>query len=253
MTLVSAPAGFGKTMLLCEWMTGRRKQNDLPPIAWVSLDDGDNDPVRFWRYLLTACQGFGAGTGKSALALVSNSPQPPYEALLTLLINEIAQLSNKAVLVLEDYHVISARQIHETLAFLIDHLPATLHLILITQRSSLPRRARFHNANELSADLRFTLMRPCAFLQLAVPFPPSRSGHRPGRAYGRLGSRAATGGALLQGGETAGYRGIPLKLYRQPPAHPGVPGCGCVRRPAEAIQEFLASDEHLEQVDWASV
>jgi LuxR family maltose regulon positive regulatory protein len=172
--LVSAPAGFGKTMLVSEWMAERRNRNDLPPIAWVSLDSGDNDPVRFWRYILTACQAFDTGAGASIpLAILSSAPQPPFEALLTLFINEIAQLSDRVILVLEDYHFISTRQIHETLAFLIDHLPAALHLILITRSDPPLPLARLRARNELyelrAADLRFTLEETQAFLRLAVP------------------------------------------------------------------------------------
>ncbi len=176
-TLISAPAGFGKTTLVSEWIAERRKHNDLPPMAWVALDAVDNDPVRFWRYVLTACQAFGADVSESALALLNNSPQPPFEALLTMFINKIALLSNRVVLALEDYHAITAQQIHETLSFFIDHFPATLHLILMT-RSDPPlplARLRAHNdLNELrAADLRFTREEVQAFLQLAVPVPLS--------------------------------------------------------------------------------
>lgn len=173
--LISAPAGFGKTMLVSEWVTKRREHDNLPPIAWISLDDNDNDPVRFWRYVLTACQAFGEQVSRSALALLNNSPQPPFEALLALFINEMAVLSIRTILVLEDYHAITSHQVHEMLAFFLDHLPAMLHLVLIT-RSDPPlplARLRAHNQlNELrAADLRFTLEETQTFLQLAVPVP----------------------------------------------------------------------------------
>jgi LuxR family maltose regulon positive regulatory protein len=175
MTLISAPAGFGKTTLVSEWIAGLRKQDQLPPVAWVALDAGDNDPVRFWRYVLTACQVFGWDVGKSALALLRNSPQPSFEAILTLFINEAALLSDKAILVLEDYHLIDAPQIHATLAYLIDHLPDTLHLILMTRSDpALPlARLRAHNElNELrAADLRFTPEETYLFLKQTIPFP----------------------------------------------------------------------------------
>jgi LuxR family maltose regulon positive regulatory protein len=92
LTLISAPAGFGKTTLVSEWITSRRKQHNLPAHAWVSLDPGDNDQVRFWRYVLTACQVFAENISSSALALL-NSPAPsPYQAFLTLFINEAADM-----------------------------------------------------------------------------------------------------------------------------------------------------------------
>jgi len=176
--LISAPAGFGKTTLVSEWIDERRAQDDLPAIAWVSLDECDNDPVRFWRYVLTACQTCGEQVSKSALALLNNSPQPSFETLLTQFINKVARLANKAILVLEDYHAITAQPVHETLAFFIDNLPATLHLILMTRGDPPLPLARLRAHNELkelrTADLRFTLEETQAFLQLAVPasLPP---------------------------------------------------------------------------------
>lgn len=198
LTLVSAPAGFGKTTLVSDWIATRRRRSDALSVAWLSLDDGDNDPVRFWRYVLTACNRFGAAVGRSALGLLQGPPQPPYETLLTALINELAQLPGQAtpertrknVLVLEDYHVINARQIHDTLSFLLDYLPDTLHLIIVT-RSDPPlplARLRAHNElNELrAADLRFSLEEAQTFLQQTIPFslPPEAIGRLVERTEG---------------------------------------------------------------------
>jgi LuxR family maltose regulon positive regulatory protein len=80
LTLISAPAGFGKTTLVCEWIDSHREKGDLAPVAWVSLDPEDNDPVRFWRYLLTACQAFDSELSRSALALLSIPGQPALKA-----------------------------------------------------------------------------------------------------------------------------------------------------------------------------
>ncbi|MBI5666981.1 MAG: tetratricopeptide repeat protein [Chloroflexi bacterium] len=174
-TLISAPAGFGKTTLVSEWMAERRRQHRLPPVGWVALDDGDNDPVRFWRYVLTACQAFAAGLGESALKLLKSSLQPPFEALLTQFINDVAQLSGHVVLVLEDFHVIVNPQVQEAMAFLLDHLPPALHLVLITRSDPALPLARLRARNELhelrAADLRFTLEETHVFLQQTVPFP----------------------------------------------------------------------------------
>ena len=173
LTLISAPAGFGKTSLVSEWIAGRRHQTTPTPIAWVTLDEGDNDPIRFWRYILTASQAFKPSTGKSPLALIQNSPDPPIEVLLTLFINEIAQLPERVVLVLEDYHTIHAPPVHESLAFLIDHLPATLHVILMTRSDPPLPLARLRARNELNelraADLRFSLEETLTFLQQTLP------------------------------------------------------------------------------------
>jgi LuxR family maltose regulon positive regulatory protein len=98
-------------------------------VAWVSLDPDDNDPVRFWRYVFTASQAFENDVSKSALTLLNNAPQPPFEVLLTMFINQMALISDKAILILDDYHVITAQQIHETMAFFLENLPASVHLI----------------------------------------------------------------------------------------------------------------------------
>jgi LuxR family transcriptional regulator, maltose regulon positive regulatory protein len=182
LTLLSAPAGFGKSTLVASWLAtsteGRGLRTDSntlgtqssalsPHIAWVALDEGDNDPVRFWRYLLSACQAFDPSIGAASLALLHASQCPPYEALLTTFINELAQLHSRFVLVLEDYHVIVARQIHEAISFLLDHLPNTLHLLLITRAEPPLPLARLRAHDELcelhAADLRFSLVETQAF------------------------------------------------------------------------------------------
>jgi LuxR family maltose regulon positive regulatory protein len=175
LTLVSAPAGFGKTSLVSAWIATRNAQQDLPPAAWVALDAGDNDPVRFWRYVITACQPFDAAIGHSALALLHTAQQPSWELVLTLFINDLAQLAGQGVLVLEDYHVITAPQIHEMMVFLLDHLPTTLHLIMTTRSDPPLPLARLRaqpDITELRAvDLRFSLAETQAFFQQALARP----------------------------------------------------------------------------------
>src|SRR5438876_1076187 len=117
LTLLSAPAGFGKTTLASEWIAARSERQDPPPVAWVSLDEGDNDPIRFWRYVVTACQIFDAAVGETALALLQTSRRLPLETMLTTFINELAQIACRGFLVLEDYHVITSPQIHETVTY----------------------------------------------------------------------------------------------------------------------------------------
>jgi LuxR family maltose regulon positive regulatory protein len=127
LTLVSAPAGFGKTTLVAEWLAavsadGRR-------VAWLSLDKSDNDPALFWTYLIGALRTAADGVGGPALTLLQ-SPQPPMEAVLATLLNELSALPDDVVLVLDDYHVIDAREVQDGMAFLLEHLPPQLHLVI---------------------------------------------------------------------------------------------------------------------------
>ena len=108
--LLAAPAGFGKTTLVSEWIAAHNERQDALTVAWLSLDAGDNDPVRFWRYIITACQALHENVGESALALLQTSRRLPLEAVLTTFINDLAQRTCRGVLVLEDYHVITSPQ-----------------------------------------------------------------------------------------------------------------------------------------------
>jgi LuxR family maltose regulon positive regulatory protein len=181
-TLLSAPAGFGKTTLVRQWMADRQQHSLLPPVAWVSLDAGDNDPVRFWRYVMTACQVFGSALGKSALASLTTVPQPPFgsspvETALRMFLNELASLEQPGILVLEDYHAITLQEIHQTVTFLVEHLPATLHVMVLTRTDPPFPLARLRASNVLqelrAPDLRFSLEEIATFFQQALEHPPS--------------------------------------------------------------------------------
>ena len=161
--LLSGPAGFGKTTLLGEFVTELQH-----PVAWMSVDQGDNDPIRFWTYLITACQTIQRGIGESGLALLQ-SPQPvPDETIPTILINDLVKLKNDLVLVLDDYHEIHNPSIHTALSFLLDHLPEKLHLVFSTRVDPPWPLARFRARNQLieirAVDLRFTTEETAAFL-----------------------------------------------------------------------------------------
>ncbi|HEX2911084.1 MAG TPA: LuxR C-terminal-related transcriptional regulator [Chloroflexia bacterium] len=172
LTLIAAPAGFGKTTLLSSWRTTAAPDN-APPLAWVSLDSGDNDPLLFWSYVLAAIDAVVSGIGNSALTLLQ-SPQPPLiEHILTHFLNGFTRYSaakegHNLFLVLEDYHVITNPAIHAALAWLLDCLPATMHLIIVTRVDPPLPLARLRvngDLTELHADdLRFTPEETTAFL-----------------------------------------------------------------------------------------
>ncbi len=130
LTVISAPAGFGKTTLLGEWYAavGGTPGDEAPvyQLAWVALDEGDNDPVRFWRYVATALETVQPGAGRSILPLLESPQALPIDLVLTTLINTLAADSagNELFLALDDYHVIETPAIHSGMAFLLEHLPS---------------------------------------------------------------------------------------------------------------------------------
>ena len=163
LTLVSAPAGFGKTTLVSEWLTGCGRS-----AAWLSLDAGDNDPARFLTYLIAALQALAANVG-AGVVNVLQSPQPPAtESIVTTLLNDITTISDEFILVLDDYHVIEAPPVDQALTHLVEHLPPQMHLVILTREDPpmpLARlRARGHLTELRAADLRFTPAEAAAFL-----------------------------------------------------------------------------------------
>jgi uncharacterized protein DUF998 len=174
--VVTAPTGFGKTTLIRAWIAS----HDFPS-AWVTLDENDNDPPRFWTYIVSALRDFDSFLGKTALSALRTTQPPSFASLLTSLINDLTRLKEPCLLVLEDYHAITLKEIHEGVSFLIQHLPESLHLVLITRTDpDLPLpilRARDDLVEINATDLRFIseyelgsfgwLMR-LAFLALAV-------------------------------------------------------------------------------------
>lgn len=178
LTLVSAPAGFGKTTLVVEWLESLRARDGRFPVAWVSLDSGDNDPVRFWRYVFSAIQVILEPEGSPTLDQISAASQAHYEAQLTALINQLSNQQRKHVLVLEDYQAITNARIHAAVAFLLDHLPPALHIVLISRSDPPLPLARLQvrdEVNELrSIELRFTEAETKDFLEgvLLYSLPP---------------------------------------------------------------------------------
>lgn len=186
-TLIAAPAGFGKSTLLGEWMAGFTPQvqeqqevvNGGAHVAWLALDPDDNDPVRFLTYLIAGLRKFAPTVGETAMALatapggLAGAPAP--KTILTLLVNDLSLLASEDnpprypyVLVLEDYHVITVQPIHEALTFLLDHLPAHVHIIITTRADPPLPLARWRARDQLSEiradDLRFTPDEVATFL-----------------------------------------------------------------------------------------
>jgi LuxR family transcriptional regulator, maltose regulon positive regulatory protein len=177
LTLLSAPPGFGKTTLIVNW-----KLATLAPalrygasagvenclVAWLSLDEGDNDPICFLTYVVAALQTVQPGLGETALAMLRAPQPPPVESILTALLNDVAAVENDVMLVLDDYHAIKSPPIHNAVEFMLDHLPEQMHLVIATRADPplpLPRlRARDELTELRSTDLRFTPDEAAAFL-----------------------------------------------------------------------------------------
>ncbi len=171
LTLIAAPAGFGKTTLLSAWRTTAAGSG--LPFGWVSLDSGDNDPLLFWSYFLAALDMAVSGVGTPALTVLQSPQPPPIEHVLTNVLNAFAarsveQPSQPVALVLEDYHVVTAPAIHAALAWLVERLPAVLHLIIVTRSDPALPLARLRARGDLTElhadDLRFTPEEVSAFL-----------------------------------------------------------------------------------------
>lgn len=163
LTLISAPAGFGKTTLASEWIAACER-----PAAWLSLDEGDSDPTRFLAHFVAALQTIVANIGAGVLGVLQ-SPQPPStESILTSLLNEVTTVPDDFMLVLDDYHVIDTKSVDNALAFLVEHLPPQMHLVIATRedpRLPLARsRARGQLTELRATDLRFTPSEAAEFL-----------------------------------------------------------------------------------------
>ena len=155
LTLISAPAGFGKTTLVGEWVAGCGR-----PVAWLSLDAGDSDPSRFLTYLIAALQAVAPGVGGGVLAVLQSPQPPPLESTLTALLNDVTGIERDVVLVLDDCHVLDGKPVEDALAFLVEHLPPQLHMVIATREDPTLPLARLRARSQLTevrgADLRFT-------------------------------------------------------------------------------------------------
>jgi LuxR family maltose regulon positive regulatory protein len=182
LTLISAPAGFGKTTLLGEWLASLSSEFPEPQptqnsklktqnlqVAWLSLDEADADLARFLAYLVAALQTIAPTIGASLSGVLQSPQPPPPEVVLTALLNDIAAIPGHCLLVLDDYHVLDSQPIDAALSFLLAHLPPQMHLVIATREDpQLPLarlRARGQLAELRAADLRFTPAEAAAFLK----------------------------------------------------------------------------------------
>ena len=165
LTLISAPAGFGKSTLLAEWLGAMPA--DRSGTAWLSLDPGDNDPVAFWTHVIAALRTVAPTVGAKALTLLE-SPDRSIEAVLAPLLNELNALPDDIVLVLDDYHAIESPEIQVGMAFMLEHLPAQVHLVIATRADPALPLARLRAQGDMieirAIDLRFTPDEASAFL-----------------------------------------------------------------------------------------
>ena len=166
LTLLSASSGYGKTSLVADWCAG---QGSAYPIAWISLENGDNDPARFMAYLLAALQNIQDGLGQDINALMQGGQNPLDTAIVSLLINELSDVPGEYFLILEDYHVIESHEIHQMIVFLLEHLPPQMHLMILTRADPPFPLARWRARSELLEirvkDLQFSLEDATVFLR----------------------------------------------------------------------------------------
>ncbi|HEU5227283.1 MAG TPA: hypothetical protein VFU49_05670 [Ktedonobacteraceae bacterium] len=183
LTLLVAPAGSGKTTIVNQWIHERWSGGLPKSLAWVALDGGDNDLLRFWRSIIAAFQAFQPSLGQTALAHFATALQPPFasfalETTLTSLINDLTRLTQGGLLILDDYHAIENSHIHESLTFFLDHLPATWSVLLMTRAEplSLPLlrwRARGDLYELYGSELCFSPEETATFVRQSFPIPLS--------------------------------------------------------------------------------
>jgi LuxR family maltose regulon positive regulatory protein len=163
LTVISAPAGYGKSTLASEWIASSRT-----PVAWLSLDEADNDPALFFIYLIAAIQQIDPDIGVDIQSIVEPGVDVPIENLLTALVNDITASATRFVLILDDYHIIHEVKVHQALDFLFDHFPPVMHMVIVSRTMPPMPLGRLRVQRELSeirqVDLRFSLTETNSFL-----------------------------------------------------------------------------------------
>jgi LuxR family maltose regulon positive regulatory protein len=168
LTLISAPAGFGKTTLVSEWVQAMSGATPPIAVAWLSLDEGDDDPTRFLAYLVAALRTTEANIGKGVLSALQSLQPPPVEAVLISLINELAAFPSRIILVLDDHHTIESSAVDNARAFLLERLPPQRHLVIASREDPHLPLARLRARGQLTevraSDLRFSSAEAAEFL-----------------------------------------------------------------------------------------
>ena len=172
LVVVSAPAGFGKTTVICDWVVARQGGDRDVGVAWLSLDEGDNDLARFLTFLVLAVRTTSSQVGEQVLARLRSAQPVPTDEVLTTVLNEVAELPRDVVLVLDDFHVIDSEEVDQAMVFLIEHLPPQLRVVIATREDPRMPLARWRARGVLTelraADLRFTLGETAEFLSAVM-------------------------------------------------------------------------------------
>ena len=182
LTLVSAPAGFGKTTLLTEWAHRSQENSQAQvPVGWISLDKDDNDPSRYWTYFIASLQRVHPDLGRSLPDIIQSPQPPPVESFLTILINEMIVIKPEPfVLILDDYHMIENEAIHSAMAFFLEHMPSQMHLVISSRVDPPLPMALLRGRGQLNefnaADLRFTFGETEAFFNEVMKLGLSKLG-----------------------------------------------------------------------------
>ena len=211
LTLVSAPAGFGKSTLLTDWLTVDPVDGRLT--AWLSLEHTDNDPALFWTYFIAALQTAAPGVGEGARALLSSTGSPTEEGFVVTLLNDLASLSAEVVLVLDDYHVIEEPHIRDGMAYLVEHLPRQIRLVIASRADPALPLARLRARRQLveirAADLRFTLDETAAYLNevMGLQLTPADVAALEGRTEGWIAALQLAALSMQGRDDVAGFIG----------------------------------------------
>ena len=273
LTLISASAGFGKTTLVSEWVNQKAEGGGMKDesgetlhpssftphpsrVAWLSLDEGDNDPTRFLTYLVAALQTIAPKIGEGVLGVLQ-SPQPPsIESILTALLNEITTIPDNFILVLDDYHLIDSKPVDYALTFLLEHLPPQMHLVIASREDpNLPLarlRARGQLTELRAADLRFTPTEAAEFLNQVMGLDLSAEDiiHL-GKPRRGLDCRTSISCAF-HAGQQGRFR-VHSRIRWRPPVHRGLSGRRGFAKSARTYPQIPAPDRHSRSVEWLAV